>query len=92
MDSPFMGYLLQNFNVGDSLSFKVEPELFFRDVFDTVVPFFMKQDSFVKANICIEMIMNEADYNSIIESAEFKKEAALWQQKEKQSSYHQSIG
>ncbi len=82
LSSPFFGFILNRYAIGDSLEFRVNKTIFFREVFDTIVPWFAVKDSFVFAEVMIDKIMSKDDFAGYQESEEFRMEAALWRQKQ----------
>ncbi|MBC7862125.1 MAG: FKBP-type peptidyl-prolyl cis-trans isomerase [Bacteroidia bacterium] len=81
LSSPFFGFLLNEYTNGDSLAFKINKKIFFRDVFDTIAPWFTQKDSIVNAEIMIEKVLSEADFMKFIESGDLRIESDQWQQK-----------
>lgn len=81
MAAPFLGFLLSRYSAGDSLSLRVDKTIFFRDVFDTIPPWFVQHDSLVRAELMIEKVMNGEEFIRFAESGELRIEAEKWQQK-----------
>jgi FKBP-type peptidyl-prolyl cis-trans isomerase len=54
---------------GDSVSFLIHPRAFFRDYFDTIVPYFCKNDSLVKLDIKLTQIISKAEYTALKKNA-----------------------
>jgi FKBP-type peptidyl-prolyl cis-trans isomerase len=81
LGSPFFGFLLKEYTSGDSLAFKINKNIFFRDVFDTIAPWFTQKDSVVNAEILIEKVLSENDFKKFIESGDLRVESDQWQQK-----------
>lgn len=61
---------LQNIVEGDSVSFLINPTTFFREFFDTIVPFFCEKDSLVKIDLRVTEIINKSQYLIIKKNAE----------------------
>jgi FKBP-type peptidyl-prolyl cis-trans isomerase FkpA len=82
LSSPFFGFLLNRYAAGDSLKFRVDKTVFFREVFDTIVPWFATKDSSIIAEIMIDKIFSPVEFARYNESMEMRMEAAMWQQKD----------
>jgi len=50
---------------GDSASLLVNPSVFFRNYFDTIVPEFCKRDSLVKLNVKLTQIISKQEYEAL---------------------------
>ena len=50
---------------GDSASLLVNPSVFFRNYFDTIVPNFCKRDSLVKLNVKLTQIISKQEYEAL---------------------------
>ncbi len=50
---------------GDSVSLLVNPSVFFRNYFDTIVPNFCKRDSLVKLNVKLTQIISKQEYEAL---------------------------
>jgi FKBP-type peptidyl-prolyl cis-trans isomerase FkpA len=55
---------------GDSASFLIKPSVFFRDYFDTIVPYFCLQDSLIKIDVKLSQIISNAEYQALKKNAE----------------------
>lgn len=55
---------------GDSLSFLINPTTFFREYFDTIVPYFCQQDSLVKIDLKITEIISKTQYLTLKKNTE----------------------
>lgn len=59
---------------GDSASFLIPPELFFKSFFDTLIPAFCKNDSLIKCNFKIKALLSTEAYNKLLTSETEDKE------------------
>jgi FKBP-type peptidyl-prolyl cis-trans isomerase len=56
----FKSYLT-DMNEGDSMVFLMQPDAFFKELFDSETPYFSKKDSIVKAEVKLVAIMDSSD-------------------------------
>jgi FKBP-type peptidyl-prolyl cis-trans isomerase len=80
MNSALFGFIFNTYSESDSINLKVDKTLFFREVFDTIVPWFSETDTFVNLEIKIDRVLSEKEFSDYSENTEFRKEAARWQQ------------
>ena len=57
---------------GDSVSFLVKPDVFFRTYFDTIVPLFCKHDSLIKLDVKLNQIISKHEYQALKYNAQGK--------------------
>lgn len=57
---------------GDSASFYINPKVFFRNYFDTVVPSFCAKDSLIKMDIKLNQIISKGEYSALKKMVEYK--------------------
>lgn len=50
---------------GDSISFYIHPDVFFKNYFDTIVPSFCSLDTLVRLDVKINQIISKADYQEL---------------------------
>lgn len=55
---------------GDSASLLINPSVFFRNYFDTIVPDFCKRDSLVKLNVKLTQIISKQEYQALKKNSE----------------------
>jgi len=55
---------------GDSVSFLIKPSEFFREYFDTIAPYFCKNDSLIKFDVKLNQIISKAEYDALKKNAE----------------------
>jgi FKBP-type peptidyl-prolyl cis-trans isomerase len=57
---------------GDSASFYINPKVFFRNYFDTVVPSFCTKDTLVKLDIKLNQIISKGEYIALKKMMEYR--------------------
>ena len=57
---------------GDSASFYINPKVFFRNYFDTVVPSFCAKDSLIKMDIKLNQIISKGEYSALKKMVEYR--------------------
>ena len=57
---------------GDSASFLINPKVFFRNYFDTIVPTFCANDSLIKMDIKLNQIISKGEYNALKKMMEYR--------------------
>ena len=65
---------------GDSASFYINPKVFFRNYFDTVVPSFCVKDSLIKMDIKLNQIISKSEYSALKKMLEYR-DAEMWNSK-----------
>jgi FKBP-type peptidyl-prolyl cis-trans isomerase FkpA len=70
-DSVFMDtYSCNDMNEGDAVSFIVSSDSLFKKFFKTDLPLFLKQGSIVKMDVKLNRILNETEYNNVLNKYE----------------------
>lgn len=74
-------FILENFSEGDSIQMFVNPEIFFRDVFNLDIPQFVKKNFEVKIELKIQRVMDSILFTKYLQDADLRREAAAYTQK-----------